>query len=126
MHKTNSRYVVRLIGVCVPPDPYAIVLEYMEGGNLGKYIYTAEYSSRTIEGIHDNVNLINELRVSERVNYMLEIAIGMLQLHEQGIAHRDLKPFNILLTDDKRHCKVFSKFEKFENEAHKLIFTLDS
>lgn len=50
LSKINSRYVVRLIGIC-NPYPYTIVLEYMEGGALSDYIKTESYKKLTIAGI---------------------------------------------------------------------------
>lgn len=49
LHKITSRYVVRLIGICV--SPYTIVLEYMEGGSLKDYISSDEYKHRSIAGL---------------------------------------------------------------------------
>lgn len=54
LNKNNSSHIVRLVGVCVPPDPYAIILEYMAGGSLSDFIKSDKYKTRTtIAGIVD-------------------------------------------------------------------------
>jgi len=91
LHKANSQHIVRMLGICVPPDPYAIVLEFMGGGSLNEYIKTPQYQ---------------EQNITVRMSYVLDIAIGMHQLHRLGFVHRDLNLRNVLLIDDKKHCKI--------------------
>ena len=51
LFKSNSTHIVRLIGICVPPDPYALVLEYMAGGSLSDYLLSGKYRKRTVAGM---------------------------------------------------------------------------
>ncbi len=61
-----------------------IVMEYVQGQTLGEMI-----KKRTIPAV-------------EMVEYAFQTALGLAHAHEQGIVHRDVKPSNILLTDDRK------------------------
>jgi serine/threonine-protein kinase len=41
------------------------------------------------------------LRVDKAIRFAQQILLGLSHLHENGIVHRDIKPFNVLLTDDE-------------------------
>ena len=83
-----------------------IVMEFCEMGNLNDYMVQ------------------NETKVSQRISFMSDMALGVNYLHSQNIIHRDLKPENILLTDKSGQivCKItdfgvskiqYSKFDTF-------------
>ena len=58
--------------------------------NLGTYIkesYWADSASRIVP-------------VERAVRFTVQILEGLSRLHSAGIVHRDIKPFNIMLTDD--------------------------
>ena len=67
-----------------------IVMEFCEMGNLNDYMVE------------------NETKVSQRISFMCDMALGVNYLHSQNIIHRDLKPENILLTDKSGQivCKI--------------------
>ena len=67
-----------------------IVMEFCEMGNLNDYMVQ------------------NETKVSQRISFMSDMALGVNYLHGQNIIHRDLKPENILLTDKSGQivCKI--------------------
>ena len=67
-----------------------IVMEYCEGGDLGDYMVK------------------HQPDLSERFDFMTDIARGVSYLHAQGIIHRDIKPENILLknSEDRLICKI--------------------
>ena len=60
-----------------------IVMHYEQGGSLGSIIHQGE-------GVQ--VELVNKLRI------LWKIALGLAELHKQGISHGDIKPDNILLS----------------------------
>ena len=68
--------------------PY-FVMDYY-GNNLGAVIgetYVTDAPSRA-------------LRIEKTVNYTLQMLDGLQRLHAAGIIHRDMKPYNILLTEE--------------------------
>jgi len=74
-HFENSEYIF-------------IVMEYIQGGDLTKYVrsYYGGKSNKTLP----------EKRLAE---LMKQLASGLDYLHNYGIIHRDLKPDNIMMTE---------------------------
>jgi len=77
--------LVRVIESSVDSLPYAIVLEYCPGGSLHDSI------------IGDPSTTLHRFTWEHRLKAALDIAQGMMHLHEQNIVHRDLKTLNVLL-----------------------------
>lgn len=81
--KINHQNVVRAFDVVDDNNLHYIVLEYVDGITLNKYI-------------KDKGCLSNE----ETVKLSIEIASGLASAHSQGIIHRDIKPQNIVIKSD--------------------------
>ncbi|PRP73158.1 outer membrane autotransporter barrel domain-containing protein [Planoprotostelium fungivorum] len=100
--------VVLFLGV-IPPPNLALVTEFCEGGDLLSYI----------EDHNPNIEM--------RTNFISDIAVGMLHLHNENIIHRDLAARNILLTGSLR-CKVtdfgFSRKTESSEEQTKTTSTV--
>jgi serine/threonine-protein kinase len=62
-----------------------IVMEYVTGVSLG-----------------ERLKKKGPLPATEMIEFAAQAAFGLAHAHEQGIVHRDIKPTNILLTDDRR------------------------
>jgi serine/threonine protein kinase len=73
--------IVKIYGLGVSDDHAHIVMEYLGGGDLRQKIE---------QGIPE----------SDAVNYLLQIADALANVHSVGILHRDLKPGNIMLRED--------------------------
>ncbi|KFV69849.1 Receptor-interacting serine/threonine-protein kinase 1, partial [Dryobates pubescens] len=87
MRKLQHDRVVKLLGIILEDGNYSLVMEYVSRGNMMKVLQ----------------KLCLPLSVKGR--FVLEIAEGMLYLHEQGFVHKDLKPENILVDTDF-HIKI--------------------
>jgi len=77
--------IVNIYDVGTDNDIYYIVMEYVKGTTLKKYI-------------KDNKQLSNE----EVIKISKQIALALNHAHSNHIVHRDIKPHNILITEDGR------------------------
>ncbi|CAJ2634766.1 unnamed protein product [Trifolium pratense] len=84
--KTHHRNLVRLLGFCAEGSKRLLVYEYMCNGSLGKLLFGDQRRPDW----------------DERVRIALDIARGILYLHEEcdaPIIHCDIKPQNILMDE---------------------------
>jgi serine/threonine protein kinase len=66
-----------------------LVMEYVEGTDLGRLVKT--------RGV---------LQVTQACDYVRQAALGLEHIHERGLVHRDIKPTNLFLTGNGSHIKV--------------------
>ena len=66
----NNNHVIKLIGICV--QPFCIVSEYIDGGNLKQYLSSKEVS----------------ITIEEAIEYIKQICEGLQHLHQNRIIHR--------------------------------------
>ncbi|XP_034899924.1 G-type lectin S-receptor-like serine/threonine-protein kinase LECRK1 [Populus alba] len=84
--KTHHKNLVRLLGYCTEDSQRLLVYEYMSNGSLADLLFRTERIPNW----------------SHRVKIALDIARGILYLHEEceaPIIHCDIKPQNILMDD---------------------------
>ncbi|XP_058058238.1 ovarian-specific serine/threonine-protein kinase Lok isoform X2 [Anopheles bellator] len=88
MKKLDHPCVIKMHDIFDKPDSVYMVLEYMKGGDLLSRI-------------------VKNQKLSEKTSklFFLQMCHAVGYLHKQGITHRDLKPDNILLQDD-RECTL--------------------
>ncbi|MDO5563869.1 MAG: Stk1 family PASTA domain-containing Ser/Thr kinase [Eubacteriales bacterium] len=89
--KLSHINIVSAFDVIDENDLHCIVMEYVDGVTLKKYIQSKGHLS-------------NE----ETVDIAIQIAKGLEAAHSQGIIHRDIKPQNVILT--KKHIAKVSDF----------------
>ena len=86
---------------------YSIVMEYCKGGDLFEFIKKNP--------------ILPEHQIK---NYFKQIVQGLNHLHSQSIIHRDIKPQNILLTNDNKTVKIadydISKYLNVSIQSHTL------
>ena len=79
----SSPHIVNVYDVGHDGDIHYIVMEYVEGQTLKEYI-----------------DANGMLSWQETVEYAIQICSALDKAHKNGIVHRDIKPQNIILTDD--------------------------
>ncbi|XP_044461410.1 G-type lectin S-receptor-like serine/threonine-protein kinase LECRK3 [Mangifera indica] len=84
--RTHHKNLVRLLGYCAEDSKRLLVYEYMSNGSLADLLFSHDKSPEW----------------SERVRIALDVARGILYLHDEckaPIIHCDIKPQNILMDD---------------------------
>ena len=90
--KSQHKNVIQIFGVATWPGSLAIVMEYLSGSDLAAFVEDQDIAIGSFL----------------RLRLCLDIAGGLAHLHNlqpKRIIHGDLKPENVLLTEDL-HCKI--------------------
>ncbi|KGL77423.1 Tyrosine-protein kinase ZAP-70, partial [Tinamus guttatus] len=91
MHQLDNPYIVRMIGVC-EAESLMLVMEMASGGPLNKFLASKK----------------DEIAVSNIVELMHQVSMGMKYLEEKNFVHRDLAARNVLLVN--QHYAKISDF----------------
>ncbi|MBY0522285.1 MAG: serine/threonine protein kinase [Gemmataceae bacterium] len=70
-------------------DTQILVMEYVEGADLGKLVKER-----------------GPLSVEQACDYIRQAALGLQHAHEKGLVHRDIKPSNLLVSRDAGVVKI--------------------
>jgi NIMA (never in mitosis gene a)-related kinase len=81
-------YIVHFVECFIENGALAIVMDYAEGGDLGKLIER----QRKLGEPFDEAQILR---------WFTQMALGLKYLHKQQIIHRDMKPSNVFLTREK-------------------------
>lgn len=79
--------VIPIVDIGAPTDPPYIVMEWVEGGNLEKYLGQAEG---------------RKLAFAEASDFVRQALLGLAAGWRRGLRHRDVKPANLLLAGSAR------------------------
>ncbi|KAH3766099.1 Serine/threonine-protein kinase ATG1c [Pelomyxa schiedti] len=102
----KHRNLLELLDVGWKPDAICLITEYCAGGDLHSFIHMNNY--------------IEEDVVAEIV---FQLVAGLSFLHSRAIAHRDMKPANVLLCPDYRRVKI-ADFEMSKILQYEWLTTL--
>ncbi|KAJ7415113.1 Tyrosine-protein kinase ZAP-70 [Pitangus sulphuratus] len=91
MHQLDNPYIVRMIGVC-EAECLMLVMEMASGGPLNRFLASKK----------------DEIAVSNIVELMHQVSMGMKYLEEKNFVHRDLAARNVLLVN--QHYAKISDF----------------
>ncbi|XP_070548216.1 tyrosine kinase receptor Cad96Ca-like [Ptychodera flava] len=99
----NNEHVVSMLGLRRAVEPYFIILEYMERGNLQTYLcqVRGRKGATNTDVKCSNLTLTN----TDLLKYSHQIAIGMDFISSKCIVHRDLATRNILV-NELGVCKI--------------------
>lgn len=78
----NHPNIVHIYDIGQTDDTHFIVMELVEGSNLRRLLRDAPFGNERVAGIGR------------------QLAAGLANAHRAGIVHRDVKPENIMVTDD--------------------------
>ncbi|RHZ49425.1 hypothetical protein Glove_521g23 [Diversispora epigaea] len=83
---------IRFYGITQDPETckYMMVLQYAEGGNLREYLKI-------------NFNNINWIL---KLDYLYDLSLKLVRIHELDIVHQDFHPGNILLSNFGNNLKI--------------------
>ena len=106
--------LVKIIGVCCHPLCYAIILEFIDGGDLYKLLPSRKNPDPYLD------------KWSNRLDMARQTADGMQHLHslQPPIIHRDLTPKNILV--EKASLKYLCKVSKMHLTSIHIKFLVSA
>ncbi|KAK4533647.1 hypothetical protein CCYA_CCYA18G4529 [Cyanidiococcus yangmingshanensis] len=90
-----------LLAVCEAPPFYCTVTPWFADGSLFDALHRS----------HDSRNW----DLVQRLNWALQLAVGLESLHELGIVHRDIKTANVLLDGDRVALADFELSETLDS-----------
>lgn len=83
--------VVKFYGACVVTPNYALVMEFMPDGSLYDNLYYSE---------------VQQFDEKTKNQLICDSFLALQYIHSKNMVHRDIKSKNIMLFDNKSHCKL--------------------
>ncbi|XP_031419860.1 inactive tyrosine-protein kinase 7a isoform X2 [Clupea harengus] len=87
--------ITRIVGMCREVDPYYMVLEYADMGDLKQFLKNSKCKDEKVK----------LLSTKQKVSVCLQVAKGMEHLSNGRFVHKDLAARNCLISS-KRHVKI--------------------
>lgn len=100
MHEFNHPNILKLLGVCIEQEPFCMLFQYMEHGDLNSYLRkhnTRGTMSNIAQLSGSQVDLQGSLPIQLLVNMSINIAAGLEYLAQHHYIHRDLATRNCLI-----------------------------
>eukprot|EP00656_Telonema_subtile_P042502 TRINITY_DN4814_c0_g1_i6.p1 TRINITY_DN4814_c0_g1~~TRINITY_DN4814_c0_g1_i6.p1 ORF type:complete len:455 (-),score=98.95 TRINITY_DN4814_c0_g1_i6:28-1392(-) len=92
----GSQFVIRLRGFCAVLPEVSLMTEHCPGGTLMNRLTQLRRDEVTY-----NPQAPDSGTLLQRLLWARQVALGMQALHNIGVAHRDLKSENVLLSEDE-------------------------
>lgn len=105
----NNKFVVKLYDTFQVKSIYNIITDYCEGGTLADFIIKEK--KKGIKFIKEDVVW----------RLFIQITLGLYHIHLKKIVHRNLKPSNILLTQDLTAKITNFEFSEELTKNHKFL-----
>ena len=95
--KLEHPNIVKLVGVCSLEEPFCMVFEYMDLGDLCGFLRQAIGLGGSQENLQDGSDEEPLLTKEELFSIAAQVSEGMVYISELGLVHRDLATRNCLV-----------------------------
>jgi calcium/calmodulin-dependent protein kinase I len=86
---TGNKYTVQLMDFYEEDETFYLVMEYMEGGD-----------------VFDNIVKMTSYKEKDARDLTVKLLKAVSSIHKAGIAHRDIKPQNLLLSSKENNASI--------------------
>lgn len=107
----QNPHIVRIIDMDCDAENYYMVMDYIQGPNLGDYLKQNQL-----------------MPVQDALRIGIQLATALDYAHSQGVLHRDIKPTNIVFGDDSYQHAVLADFglARIYDEQHPPLTVVGS
>lgn len=92
MKTFNNPHILKLLGVCIEQEPLCMIFEYMEWGDMNRFLRECSPNQSAA-----SPRMPNGLSTNQLVEMSVHIAAGLRYLHHHHYVHRDLATRNCLV-----------------------------
>ncbi|KAA6366753.1 MAG: putative protein kinase domain protein [Streblomastix strix] len=93
MRQFNSPFIVKCLDSITDRKQFFIIAEYCECGTLDDMVKTA-------------IEKKMKIKENQILSYLTQLAMGLREIHQNKILHRDIKAQNVFLTEGTRILKL--------------------